>query len=149
MGRPSKKKPKSVLGRPPVYQPKYAKIVKEAAAEGCTVRVMAWKCDNIHHSTFYAWEQTFQDFSESLRFGRGSRLNDLEIMLRCFQTGEKVPWFDPKKGNLPAVLAELKCIFYESWSDKQKITEIVTDFVAKTGNQKLDILSICAEVKKD
>jgi hypothetical protein len=124
----AKRAPRPGEGTPPKYRKEFAELAKKLAAQGNSVRVIALHCGNVQSKTIYEWaseKSKHLQFREGLRMGRALRLEQLEFMLHCHQMGIVTKNFDPKKSSLAAIMFELKCIFHEDWSDKQKIIDMI------------------------
>lgn len=112
-------------GRPPSYKKEFCEIAKLKASQGFSVPVIAMYCGDVDRQTIHDWANVHDDFSHALKEGRAKRLERLEFMLTCHQSGHKTKDFDPKSSNLTAIIFELKTRYHEDWSDKQKILDLI------------------------
>jgi len=147
----AKNKKRAPVGRPLKYDPSYCEIAELKSSQGFSIPVIGLHCGKVDRSTIHEWADAYPEFSDALKSGRAKRLERLEFMITCHQSGHKTKDFNPKESSLPAILFELKCRFHEDWSDKQKIL----DMIRRSGGQvnlnidsaPLDILSIVSDVK--
>lgn len=138
-------------GRPPKYKKEFCEIAKLKASQGFSVPVIAMYCGNVDRQTIHDWANTHQEFSHSLKEGRAKRLERLEFMITCHQSGHKTKDFDPKQSNITAIIFELKTRFHEDWSDKQKILDLIQraggQVVVNVDAPPINLQSVIKEVR--
>lgn len=138
-------------GRPPKYKKEFCEIAKLKASQGFSVPVIGLHCGNVSRETINEWARTKPQFSASLKEGRAKRLERLEFMITCHQSGHKTKDFDPKQSNITAIIFELKTRFHEDWSDKQKILDLIQraggQVVVNVDAPPINLQSVINEVK--